>query len=80
MADSKLIRKITMECPLCNKKHEIEERVRIASTKIKGKLVSYEEMFYLCRNSDEDEREFATGKMESDNLLNARNAYRKADS
>ncbi|MBE5828196.1 MAG: DUF4065 domain-containing protein [Butyrivibrio sp.] len=78
MADSKLIRKITMECPLCNKKHEIEERVRIASTKIKGELVSYEEMFHLCRNSDDDEREFATGKMESDNLLNARNAYKKA--
>lgn len=78
MANSKLIRKITMECPLCNQMHEVEERIRIATTKIKGELVEYEEQFYLCHNSDADEQEFATGKMESNNLLNARNAYRKA--
>lgn len=78
MADSKLIRKITMECPLCDKSHAIEERMRIAKTIIKGEEVSYEERYYLCSNSHEDENEFATGKMESENLLNARNAYRKA--
>lgn len=78
MADSKLIKKTSMKCPLCNKVHEIEERVRIANTIIKGDEVSYEDKYFLCCNSPVDENEFVTGKTESDNLLNARNAYRAA--
>lgn len=78
MNGGNLIRKIQMECPLCDKVHEIEERTRIAKTIIKGEEVNYEETYYFCQNSDEDENEFVTGKMENDNLLNARNAYRKA--
>ena len=73
-----LIRKIKMECPLCDKVHEIEERTRIAKSIIKGEEVKFEETYYLCLNSDEEENEFVTGKMENDNLLNARNVYRKA--
>ena len=78
MSESTLIRKIQMECPICDKIHEIEERTRIAKTIIKGEEVDYAETYYFCVNSDEDEREFVTGKMENDNLLNARNMYRKA--
>lgn len=78
MNGGNLIRKIQMECPLCDKVHEIEERTHIAKTIIKGEEVNYEETYYFCQNSDEDENEFVTGKMENDNLLNARNAYRKA--
>ena len=43
-----------------------------------GEEVNYVETYYLCPNSDEDENEFVTGKMMNDNLLNARNEYRKA--
>lgn len=78
MNGGNLIRKIQMECPLCDKIHEIEERTRIAKTIIKGEEVNYEEIYYFCANSDEDENEYVTGKMENDNLLNARNAYRKS--
>lgn len=78
MNGGNLIRKIQMECPLCDKVHEVEERTRIAKTIIKGEEVNYEETYYFCQNSDEDENEFVTGKMDNDNLLNARNAYRKA--
>ena len=67
----KLIRKIKMECPLCDKIHKIEERKRIVKTIIKGKKVNYEEIYYLCLNSDKDENEFVTGKMMHKNLLNA---------
>ena len=35
MNGGNLIRKIQMECPLCDKVHEIEERTRIAKTIIK---------------------------------------------
>ena len=78
MNGGNLVRKFQMECPLCDKIHEIEERTRIAKTIIKGEEVNYEETYYFCLNSDEDENEFVTGKMENENLLNARNAYRRA--
>lgn len=71
-----LIKRVHMECPLCDRVHDVEERVRIASTIIKGEEVEYEETYYFCRNCDDDENEFVTGKMENENLLNARNAFR----
>ena len=72
MNGGNLIRNIKMECPLCDKIHEIEERTRIAKTIIKGEEVNYEETYYFCLNSEEDENEFVTGKMLNENLLNAR--------
>ena len=65
-----------MNCPLCDKMHEIEERKRTTSITIKGEEVFYEERFYFCANADEDENEFETAAMTNENLLNARNAYR----
>ena len=76
MESSTLIRKIHMNCPLCDKKHEIEERKRTNSIVLKGEEVSYEERFYFCENAAEDENEFETATMTNENLLNARNAYR----
>lgn len=71
-----LVKKIHMDCPLCDKVHEVEERKRNATITIKGEEVAYEERFYFCANADEDENEFETGVMTNENLLNARNAYR----
>ncbi len=76
METSILIRKVYMDCPLCDKKHEVEERKRSATVTIKGDRVTYEERFCFCANADEEENEFVTGTMENENLLNARNAYR----
>ncbi len=56
----------------------IEERVRVAKSIIKDEEVEYEEKFYRCANCDEEENEFVSGKIENENLLNARNSYRKA--
>lgn len=71
-----LIRKIHMNCPLCDKTHEVEERKRTASIVLKGETVTYDERYYFCSNAEEDENEFETGAMTNENLLNARNAYR----
>ena len=76
MEASTLIRKVHMDCPLCDKIHEVEERKRFATITLKGDKVTYEERFYFCANSDEEENEFETGSMTNENLLNARNAYR----
>ena len=65
-----------MECPLCGKTHEVEERKRFSTVMIKGEKVTYEEHYFVCENADEDENEFETGAMMNANLLNARNAYR----
>lgn len=77
MENSTLIRRIHMECPLCGKVHEIGERKRFTSIQIKSDEVEYEETYYYCCYSNEDENEFETGKMSNLNLLNARNAYRR---
>ena len=76
MESNTLIRKVHMNCPICDKTHEVEERKRTTTITIKGEEVSYEERFYFCTNADEDENEFETGAMTNENLLNARNAYR----
>ncbi len=76
MEASTLIRKIQMDCPVCDKIHEVEERKRLTSMIIKDEEVIYEERYYFCANADEDENEFANGAMVNANLLNARNAYR----
>ncbi len=76
MEANTLIRKVHMNCPICDKTHEVEERKRKTTITIKGEEVSYEERFYFCANADEDENEFETGAMSNENLLNARNAYR----
>lgn len=76
MENSTLVRKIHMNCPLCDKAHEIEERKRRNSIVLKGEAVNYEERFYFCENAAEDENEFETAAMTNENLLNARNAYR----
>ena len=76
METSTLVRKVYMDCPLCDKTHEVEERKRFVTITLKGEEVTYEERFYFCANADEDENEFETGSMTNTNLLNARNAYR----
>lgn len=76
MKDYVQIRKILMDCPLCDRTHEVEERKRKVSTILKGEEITYEERFYFCANAEEDENEFETGAMVNENLLNARNAYR----
>lgn len=76
MEATTLLRKIHMNCPICDKTHEVEERKRTTTVIIKDDEVTYEERYYFCVNADEGENEFATGTMTNENLLNARNAYR----
>ena len=76
MTESVLIRKCHMNCPICDKTHDVEERERLTAVKIKGEEVAYKERFFYCANAEDDENEFETGEMLNGNLLSARNAYR----
>ena len=48
MGESKLIRKIHMSCPICDKTHEIEERIRLEKVTIKDEEVEYEQRYLFC--------------------------------
>ena len=71
------IEKYLIDCPVCDKVHEIEVRERQATVIIKGEKVNYFEKVFYCCNAGDDECEFETGKLANENLLSARNAYRK---
>lgn len=77
MEGVKAIGKVVLECPICDELHEVEIRQKLTSTIIKGEEINYAEKYYFCCNADEDECEFETGKLVNENLLRARNAYRK---
>lgn len=67
---------VVLECPICDERHEFEEKVRTKKTIVKGEPVEYEEVYFACNKYDE-ENEFVNGKMMNTNLLRARNAYRR---
>lgn len=75
MDKSSLVGKVAMDCPLCNKVHEVEERKRYAYTIINGEKVSYIEHYLFCEDADEYENEFKTGAMLHSNLVAARLNY-----
>lgn len=88
VANSVLIGKIHMDCPICNMLHEVEERTRMTSTFMKGEKVFYEEHFYICTNNSstsnsespgdqKDSREFQPESLVNSNQMAARNAYRR---
>lgn len=71
-----LINIIEIDCPICNKVHSLEMRKRLTQCLVKGEIVDYEEVYYLCPLSDEEENEFAPASIMDENLLRARDAYR----
>lgn len=64
-------------CPVCGEHHDLELRTRKNRITIRGTEVEYDEKYYKCNKYDNEESEFCDGKQNDENLLNARNAYRK---
>jgi len=71
-----LIERIEMNCPLCGDVHNVEKRVRETQALFKGEVVDYEEVYFVCDRSDEEEDEFVPAKVLDANLLKVRDAYR----
>jgi putative zinc finger/helix-turn-helix YgiT family protein len=65
-----------MDCPVCNKVHSVEKRKRLTQAIVKDEIVDYEEVYYLCPVSDDEENEFVPAGIMDENLLRARDAYR----
>ena len=70
---NKLIKRIVMQCPVCGRKHEVEELSHKATTIIKNEEVKYDESFYICREVVED-NEFETGELINRNIRKAQNS------
>lgn len=69
------IKKVKMDCVLCDKTHDVNLNIRLGSVIIKGELIEYEEQYYECSNYDE-ENEFIDGELLDKNIINAQNVYR----
>jgi putative zinc finger/helix-turn-helix YgiT family protein len=74
--DEKLIEKTMRDCPICSQMHLIEKWQRNSEAIIKDTTIQFQEVFFRCNNSDEEENEFTSGRMMSENLLRARDGYR----
>lgn len=72
-----ILKKETMFCPLCCKKHELIKIERENSMLMHGKHIRYTEQVYRCKNMPEEERDFMTGEMMNQSLQNARDSYAK---
>lgn len=68
------MKKCNIECPYCGENSEVYFVTQKTSMEIKNQVIEYQESFYRCEACDE---EFEVGKCINDNLLAARDAYRK---
>lgn len=66
-----LLETVEIDCPFCDKVHTIEKRQRTAKSRIKDKVVQYEEIYYYCPLSNR-ENEFVSGEMMDENIARAR--------
>lgn len=72
-----LISTVEKNCPICNKIHSLEQRKRLSQSIVKDEIVDYEEVYFLCSLTDEEDNEFVSAGIMDENLLRARDAYRQ---
>ncbi|MBN2853049.1 MAG: DUF4065 domain-containing protein [Clostridia bacterium] len=70
---------LMIDCPICNKQHEVLLLSRKAASVIKEKSVEFMEKYCRCPDTAGD-NEFVPVKLMDENLLKARDAYRKDSS
>lgn len=70
------IKSIKIDCPICNKVHELEIKSRETKGLIKVEVIEYEENFFECPDTESEENEFVSASMMDENLLRAKDAYR----
>lgn len=68
--------RVILDCPICGQNHEVQFKTRKQIAIIKDEEVTYQEEYYLCTNTNED-NEFVSGELLDFNLLRARDEYRK---
>ncbi|MBS3949399.1 MAG: DUF4065 domain-containing protein [Peptococcaceae bacterium] len=79
MTETNSKRMVEMDCPFCDEYHSVEEGMRTAQALVKGEIVHYEQVYYRCAVSSDEDNEFVPAGVMDDNLLRARNAYRTSE-
>ena len=69
-----LIKEVSYSCPLCEKTHKVKVYEEETKALIKNKPVGYKEIFYFCPESNE---EFYPEKIMDENLVKARDSYKR---
>ncbi|MBP1917865.1 type II TA system antitoxin MqsA family protein [Youngiibacter multivorans] len=77
MSSGYITSKLDTDCPICGKVHTIEIKKRHSHAIVKEETVEYEETYYSCPFSDGAENEYVPAAMMDENLLRARDSYRK---
>ena len=72
-----LLAKVKEYCPICDKEHDVEKRKRKSKIEVKDLIVEYDEIYFRCTKTQEEENEFVTSEMMDNNLLNAKDNYRR---
>jgi putative zinc finger/helix-turn-helix YgiT family protein len=67
---------VEMDCPICGKTHLVEINKRMTQALVKDEAVDYEQIYYSCNLSNDEENEFVSAEIMDENLLRARDAYR----
>lgn len=68
---------IEVMCPLCKKEHCLPLKHRKAEMTIKDQLISYDEFYFYCSNSNENENTLIPSNLMNKNLLKAKDTYRE---
>lgn len=66
-----------MQCPWCGENHDVDIITEKTKIVIKGETVEYDDIVYYCSNSEDDDAYFVPDDVMDENLLNAREAYRR---
>jgi putative zinc finger/helix-turn-helix YgiT family protein len=74
--NDRLVEQIELSCPICNRKHLVEKRIRDTQALFKGQVIDYLEQYFICSETDNEENEFVPAKQLDENLLNVRDSYR----
>lgn len=72
-----LLAKVKEYCPICDKEHDVEKRKRKSKIEVKDLIVEYDEIYFRCTETQDEENEFVTSEMMDNNLLNAKDNYRR---
>ncbi len=75
MSNEYIVDKKEMDCPICGRVHKLEKRKRETQGIVKGIVVNYEEIFYLCPITTDKDNEFVPAAMMDENLSRARDSY-----
>lgn len=67
-----------MYCPICEKTHNVVQRIKVNKFTYKGKILKCQKRVYMCRNTRYGAEFFEDGEMVNENLAKMRAAIKES--